>query len=142
VPHHKGVMTVEATLHATNFSMSLSHYFRSSIAQVSASFDGWLRHCATSRKVAGSIPDSVIGIFHSLHPSGRTMTLMSTQPGGKGGRCVRLTALPPSCADCIAILGVSTYCTLIGLLHTVLRYGCIYDIIFTKRLLKCSIKYE
>ena len=25
---------------------------------------GWLRHCATSRKVAGSIPDGVIGIFH------------------------------------------------------------------------------
>jgi len=24
----------------------------------------WLRHCATSRKVAGSIPDVVIGIFH------------------------------------------------------------------------------
>jgi hypothetical protein len=24
----------------------------------------WLRHCATSRKVAISIPDGVIGIFH------------------------------------------------------------------------------
>ena len=24
----------------------------------------WLRHCATSRKVAGSIPDGVNGIFH------------------------------------------------------------------------------
>jgi hypothetical protein len=24
----------------------------------------WLRHCATNRKVAGSIPDGVIGIFH------------------------------------------------------------------------------
>ena len=24
----------------------------------------WLRHGATSRKVAGSIPDGVIGIFH------------------------------------------------------------------------------
>ena len=24
----------------------------------------WFRHCATSRKVAGSIPDGVIGIFH------------------------------------------------------------------------------
>jgi len=24
----------------------------------------WLRHCATSRRVAGSIPDDVIGIFH------------------------------------------------------------------------------
>jgi len=24
----------------------------------------WMRHYATSRKVAGSIPDGVIGIFH------------------------------------------------------------------------------
>jgi hypothetical protein len=24
----------------------------------------WLRHCATSRKVAGSIPNRVIGIFY------------------------------------------------------------------------------
>jgi hypothetical protein len=24
----------------------------------------WLRYCAKSRKVAGSIPDGVIGIFH------------------------------------------------------------------------------
>ena len=27
-------------------------------------YRGWLRHCATSQKVAGSIPDGVIGIFH------------------------------------------------------------------------------
>jgi hypothetical protein len=40
----------------------------------------WLRHCATNRKVAGSIPDGVIGIFHWHNPSGRTMTLGSTQP--------------------------------------------------------------
>ena len=40
----------------------------------------WLRHCATSRKVAGSIPDCVIGIFHWHNPSGRTMDLGSTQP--------------------------------------------------------------
>jgi hypothetical protein len=25
---------------------------------------GWLKHCATSRKVAGSIADGVIGICH------------------------------------------------------------------------------
>ena len=34
-----------------------------------------LRHCATCLKVAGSIPDCVIGIFHSHNPSGRTMVL-------------------------------------------------------------------
>jgi hypothetical protein len=40
----------------------------------------WLRHCATSRKVAGSIPDGVIGFFHWHNPFGRTMALGSTQP--------------------------------------------------------------
>ena len=40
----------------------------------------WLRHCTTSRKVAGSIADGVIGIFHWHNPSGRTMALGSTQP--------------------------------------------------------------
>ena len=39
----------------------------------------WLRCCATNRKVAGSIPDGVIGIFHWHNPSDRTMALGSTQ---------------------------------------------------------------
>jgi hypothetical protein len=40
----------------------------------------WLRYCATNRKVAGSIPDGVIEIFHCNNPSKRTMSLGSTQP--------------------------------------------------------------
>ena len=40
----------------------------------------WLRCCATNRKVAGSIPDGVIGIFHLRNPSDRTMALGSIQP--------------------------------------------------------------
>ena len=40
----------------------------------------WIRRCATNRKVAGSIPDGFIGIFHSHNPSDRTMALGSTQP--------------------------------------------------------------
>ena len=39
----------------------------------------WLRCCATNREVAGSIPDGVIGIFHSHNPSDRTVALESTQ---------------------------------------------------------------
>jgi len=39
----------------------------------------WLRHCATIRKVAGSIPDGVIRIFHRHKPSDRTTALGSTQ---------------------------------------------------------------
>jgi hypothetical protein len=66
-----------------------------------------LRNYATSRKVAGSIPDEVIGFFNWRNPSSRIMDLGSTQPlteistrnipGGQwaaGGR-VRLTS-PPS----------------------------------------------
>jgi hypothetical protein len=55
----------------------------------------WLKHCATNRNVAGSIPDGVTGIFHTHNLSGRTMRL--TQPltnirnrniswGGGGGK--------------------------------------------------------
>ena len=40
----------------------------------------WLRCCATNRKVAGSIPDGVIGIFHWRNPSDCTMAQGSTQP--------------------------------------------------------------
>jgi hypothetical protein len=37
-------------------------------------------HYATSRKVAGSILDEVIGFFNLPNPSSRTMALGSTQP--------------------------------------------------------------
>jgi len=40
----------------------------------------WLGHCATSRKVAGSIPDGVIGISRWPNLSGRTLALGLTQP--------------------------------------------------------------
>jgi hypothetical protein len=40
----------------------------------------WLRHRATSQKVAGLIPDGVTGIFYWHNPSGRTMALGLTQP--------------------------------------------------------------
>jgi hypothetical protein len=74
----------------------------------------WLRYCATNRKVVGSIPNGAIGIFHWHNPSGHTLALGLTQPltevstrniswGGKGGRCIGLTTLPPSCADCLEI---------------------------------------
>jgi hypothetical protein len=40
----------------------------------------WLRHYATNRQVASSIPDGVSGIFHWHNPVGRTVALGSTQP--------------------------------------------------------------
>ena len=85
----------------------------------------WLRYCATSRKVAGSFPNGATGIFHRHNPSGRTMALMLTQPPtemsttniswggrGKGGRCLGLTTLPPSCVACLEIWEPQTSGTL------------------------------
>jgi hypothetical protein len=71
----------------------------------------WLRHCATNRKVAGLIPDGVIGIFHWHNPSSCSMALGLIQPltelstrniswEGRGSRCIGLTTLPPSFANC------------------------------------------
>jgi hypothetical protein len=40
----------------------------------------WLRHYATSRKVAGLIPDEVTGFFNLPNPSSRAMALGTTQP--------------------------------------------------------------
>jgi len=68
----------------------------------------WLRCCTTNPKVAGSIPDGVIGIFH-LHSfrshCGPGVDSTSNRNenqeyflGVKSGRCVRLTTLPPSWA--------------------------------------------
>jgi len=48
----------------------------------------------------------VTAVFHCHNPSGRTIVLGSTQPlteMSKGIRCLWLTTLPPSCADCLEI---------------------------------------
>jgi hypothetical protein len=100
----------------------------------------WLRHCATSRKVEGSIPDGVTEFFNGHNPSGRTMTLGSTQPlmkmstrnvsWGKDSRCVGLTTLPPSCANCLEIwkpqppgtLWACPGCCIFILLFVILNY--------------------
>jgi len=65
-----------------------------------------LAHCATSRKVAGSIPDGVIESFRPHYGPGVGSASNRNEyqeyfPGGKGGRCVGLTTLPPSYADCL-----------------------------------------
>jgi hypothetical protein len=84
----------------------LSHHYSLTILKFDVMQRGWLRHCATSRKVAGSIPDEVIGFFNWPNVSSHSMALGSTQPlteripgiflGVNGGRRVRLTTLPPS----------------------------------------------
>ena len=69
----------------------------------------WMRHCATSRKVAGSIPDGWTGNFH-WHNPGPWVDSASNKNQyqeyfleGKGSLCVGLTTLQPSCADCLVI---------------------------------------
>jgi hypothetical protein len=67
----------------------------------------WLRHYATSRKVAVSIPDEIIGFFNWPNPSSRTMALGSTQPliemstknlpGGKGRPACKASKLTAIC---------------------------------------------
>ena len=65
-----------------------------------------MRHCATSREVAGSLLNGINSILND-NPSSRTIALGSTQHltiiflGGKGGRSIGLTTLPLSCADCL-----------------------------------------
>jgi hypothetical protein len=51
-----------------------------SIFQVVYAVAQWLTHCTTNRKVAGSIPDCVTGIFHWHNPSGHTIAPESTHP--------------------------------------------------------------
>ena len=105
-----------------------------------------MRNCATSRKVAGSIPDGVNGIFHLHNPFGRTMALGSTQPltemstrnvswVGEGGRCVGLTTLTHSFSDCLEILGASSSWNPQGLSRPVM--GLLYLVLIC-RLLKVT----
>jgi len=102
--HKRHVASVCPSMH----TLYLPYYW-------TAFYDTWVRGGAvgwgtgTSRKVAGSIPNDVIGIFHWHNPSGRTMALGLTQPltemstniswGGKSGRCIGLTTLPTTYAD-------------------------------------------
>ena len=63
--------------------------------------------CATGRKVPGSIPGHVTGdLFRSIRQVHRPGVDSASKneyqdiPGGKGGLCVGVTTLPPSCAEC------------------------------------------
>ena len=72
-----------------------------------------LGHCATSRKVAGSIPDRVNGPLHWHETSSRYGPEVDSASNrneyqeyflrGKSGRCIRRTTLLPPCTDCLEI---------------------------------------
>jgi hypothetical protein len=70
----------------------------------------WGGVVATSLRVPGSIP-GYWGFFPvasdcSMCPEVDSASKNEYQdiPGGKDGRCVRVTTLPPSCAECLEIL--------------------------------------
>jgi hypothetical protein len=91
---HNGyhLLTVHSCLHSktstterhkrqqsTELSQMQFRFTRNNFKQHKTLHCSWLRHYATSRKVAGSIPD-VTGFFYWPNPSSRTMALGSTQP--------------------------------------------------------------
>ena len=89
-------------LHCYLISMYFNIYVGTAVAQ-------WLRCCATNQKVAGSIPACVSGFFIEVKSFrshyGPGVDSASNRNEyqeyflrGKGGRCLRLTTLPPSCA--------------------------------------------
>jgi len=77
----------------------------------------WLRYCATSRKVADSIPDWALEFFVDVMLPAAFWSWGQLIPqhessytpcGGRedeSGRCVGLINLAPSFADCLLILG-------------------------------------
>jgi hypothetical protein len=82
-----------------NINRVFSRFFEKEIVPVTqvnwgTRYRSWLTHYSTSRKVSVSIPEEVIGFFNWPNPSGRIVSLGSTQPltemsttnlpGGKG----------------------------------------------------------
>jgi hypothetical protein len=115
----------------------------------------WLRHCASSRQVAGSIPDYVLGNFYCLwhwpHCGSGVDSASNRNEyqeyflGGKGGRCVGLTTLPPSYTDCHEIWepeppGTLRNCNRLvrGLLYLLLLSNSTYLLFFKIKLLLLS----
>jgi len=95
-------ITVDLVFFSSMIGISLpAHFEIGHILYMSTRF----RLRATSRTVAGSFPYALIGpwVFSAPHRNEYKGYLMT----GIGGRCVRLTALLPSCADFLDIPGPS-----------------------------------
>jgi hypothetical protein len=65
----------------------------------------WLMHCATSRKVAGSLPNITTEILQRLNPGVDSDACKNEYHqhflGGESDRYIGLTNLPLSCANCL-----------------------------------------
>ena len=73
-------VTLSDTVSNSTGAKFMVHFYLVSRNRGGTRCSRWLRHCATSRKVAGSIPDGVIDIFHGYKSSDRTVALVLTQP--------------------------------------------------------------
>jgi len=64
----------------------------------------YVRNCPTSRKVTGSIPDGVLlAALSGVGSASNRNEYRKYFLGGKCGKCVRLTTLPPSGVECLEI---------------------------------------
>ena len=65
VLHKKGIINWVTVVSEFIFYTSQLHIYIYIYLYISGTqWRSWLRHCATSQKVAGLIPDGVIGFFH------------------------------------------------------------------------------
>ena len=65
-------------------------------------------------------------------------------PGGKGGRCVRVTTLPPPCAECLVIWSLNRpepsgpHRPVIAVALPLLRYICVLFVGFHFEMIPCD----
>ena len=82
IPHTTEISGKHSTDCAAVIFAEWSYYlaYQSQICTQKLTLHYTYQHRTTSRKVAGSIPDGIIRIFHLPNPSGPTMALGLTQP--------------------------------------------------------------
>jgi hypothetical protein len=77
-------------------------YVSNSLTGWDTRWHSWLRHCASSQKVAGPIPVETRPQYGPGFDSASNRNEYQEYfQRDKGGRCVWLTALPLSCIDCL-----------------------------------------
>jgi hypothetical protein len=80
IPKNFSAFRLPTAMPFSEWRMSHDQYLMRHTQKGRTRWHSWLSHCATNRKIAGSIPDGVTGIFQWLNPSGRIVALGSTQP--------------------------------------------------------------
>jgi len=106
-------MTIDTVLWSSKRYRKLSTVFKYIMWYPKCAGTRW--RSATIRTTRIRFPMGSLENFHWLDPSGPGFDSRSNWNeyqvyflGGKGGQCVRVTTLPPSCADYLEILGSST----------------------------------